>query len=319
MTAAKTEARSNWLGGRYAALVVGLWIGVVLGYVYVRTVSQPNLERRIELLESVVQGQEKSDYLYATFLVARLQQLVIDGGVLTANHCLALTDFAGLVFLFVCAGWFVAELSPGLSSRLGGLLWLAVTAPLLFQHHYYHPSDFYATGLTFLILLAIRDGRFMRVAALCLLSGMLWEKALFVPLVYFLWQAGRMFIGTAAVRALPAALAVAYCFFFWRFAFPDAPRVYAYGTWSEFVPSLVPAALEWVVWIGPIAAILGDLLRRREKLDAFWWCWLLYVPLLLGVLIYVRGHLIELRSFWILQPIFVGVIVSWLDRRTALA
>jgi hypothetical protein len=294
----------------------GLWLGMVFGYLYVELITLPSLDRRRAFLDRILQGDAKSDYLYATYLIAQIQRFLTDHLPLSDGRCFALIDFAGIVFLFGCAGWFLGKAYSPLSSRIGGLLWLAVTSPLLlFQHHFYHPSDFYAVGLMFLILHAARHGRYLRLAGLCLVSGLLWEKTLFVPFIYLLWELGRSTLPRAILRALPALATTLFCFGLWRWAFPNAPRVYAYGTWREFLPTLLPAALPWGVWIVPVVAILADVSVRRGKLDRFWRLWLLYLPLLLGVIVGVRGQVGELRSFWILQPIFAGLVAAWAGER----
>jgi hypothetical protein len=265
------------------------------------------------LLAEILRGEGKADYLFATYALANVHNMLVDYLPLSAGRCFALIDFAGIVFLFACAAHFVSVLSPQPASRWAGLVWLAVTSPLLlFQHHFYHPSDFYATGLMFLILLAAKRGQYLRLAALCLISGMLWEKTLFVPFIYLLCEAWSIGVRKAIRRALPAMVTTLFCFGFWRVLFPDAGRVPVYDTWPDFLRSLMPATLEWFVWLAPLVLVLADVAWNRRRLDRFWLCWLLYLPLLVGVIIAVRGHVRELRSFWILQPIFVGLVVSWL-------
>ncbi len=309
------ETTSKWLLSPAAA---GLWLGVVFGYLYVRLISLPSLDQRIALLADILRGEGKADYLYATYALANVHRLLAAYLPLSASRCFALIDFAGIVFLFACAARFVTVASPQPASRWAGLVWLAVTSPLLlFQHHFYHPSDFYATGLMFLILLAAKQSQYLRLAALCLLSGLLWEKTLFVPFIYLAWESRSFGVGRATLRALPAIITTLFCFGFWRVLFPEAGRVVAYDAWSDFARSLIPAAVEWFVWLAPLALILADSVLHRRPLDRFWWYWLLYLPLLVGVIVAVRGHLRELRSFWILQPIFAGLVVNWLDALTA--
>jgi hypothetical protein len=302
---------SRWLLSPVAA---GIWLGVVLGYLYVQLISLPSLDPRIALLAEILRGEAKADYLYATYALANVHGLLAANLPLSASRCFALIDFAGIVFMFACAACFVTIASPRPASRWAGLVWLTVTSPLLlFQHHFYHPSDFYATGLMFLILLAAKQGQYLRLAALCFLSGMLWEKTLFVPFIYLLCEVKSCGVGKAILRALPAMVTTLFCFGFWRVWFPGAGRLPAFETWSDFSRSLVPAALDWFVWLAPLVMILANVAWHRRRLDPFWWYWLLYLPLLVGVIVAARGHLRELRSFWILQPIFVGLIVSSLD------
>jgi hypothetical protein len=296
-------------------VVLGLWLGVVSGYLYVDLISQPNLENRRKLLPEILQHQAKSDYLYATYTLAQAHEFLATHTPLSDARVFALIDFVGVFLLFVCAGIFLQITFDDLASRLSGLLWLAATSPLLlFRMHFYHPSDFYATALVCLILLAARRGRFLWVAALCLIAGALWEKTLFVPFIYYFWEAGRVGVARAGLRAAPALAATLFWFAFWRITFPEQTRVHAYEDWLAFLHTLPAAAVEWLVWIGPILLVLADIVIARRRIDRFWLCWLLYVPLLLAVIIAVRGHVRELRSFWICQPILAGLIAEWVAR-----
>ncbi len=198
MTDSAKDTRPGWL---LSPLALGLWLGVAFGYLYVELISQPSpeaVERRRGFLNQILNREVKSDYLYATYVLANVQRLLVDHTPLTDSRCFALIDFTGVVFLFGCAGWFLRVSCADLPSRLGGLLWLGGTSPLLlYRHHFYHPSDFYGTGLMFFILLAAQRGQFVRLAVLCLVSGMLWEKTLFVPFLYLLWESSRADVGKA--------------------------------------------------------------------------------------------------------------------------
>ena len=295
-------------------IALGLWLGVVFGYLYIELISQHSLPQRRVLFEQILRGEVKSDYLYATYTVAQVQRLLVGSGLLTDSHCFALIDGVGIVALFGCAGWFLGVTFPQPQSRFAAFLWLAVTSPLLlFRHHFYHPSDFYATALMFLILHAARHGHSLRLGVLCLLSGCLWEKVLFVPGFFFLWEYRKVGLVGAGVCALPALAATLGCFVFWRVAFPDAPREWAHESWSDFARILPLAAVDWCLWLAPIGVVGVDIAWRRRPVDPFWRYWIVYLPLLFGVIVAVRGQLRELRSFWIMQPIFAGLIASWVE------
>jgi hypothetical protein len=217
--------------------------------------------------------------------------------------------------MFVAAALFLCDLTNSFTSQLLGIAWISATSPLMFQRHYYHPSDFYGTALMFLILMAARNVRFVLLGVLCLASGFLWEKAFFVPLIFFLCIRHQTDLKTAIVRTSPALAATVLYFLIWRWAFPAAERISPYADWGQFFNTLPDAGLQWLLWTAPIFLVLIDSLRSHDGIERLWSYWLLYVPILIGVIAVVRGHLGELRSFWILQPVFVAVLASWADRK----
>ena len=310
---ASTDLRGNKPSSRLLSpAILGLWLGGFFGYFYVTQVALPSTDQRITLLHDVLNGTAKSDFVFAMYAIARVHRFLADHLPIPERWIFALIDFAGIVFLFECATLYLVRTFAQTPGFIAAVLWLATTSPLLLiGPHYYHPSDFYATGLMFLILQSARDQAYRRLAVLCLLSGILWEKTLFVPALYWLWECHRSGWTTATVRAAPSALAILFWFVLWRVAFPDSPRVLAHETWGQFLPTLRGAGVVWIVWTGPLLAILGDTIWNRRTIDRFWWIWLLYWPILVGVLIGFRGFLDELRSFWIMQPIFAGVVADW--------
>jgi hypothetical protein len=284
---------------------------MVLGYLYFEQIGRPYFEKRENQLPSILRGEAKADYVYALYAITSAHKLLVDDSILSAKWSLALIDFLGIVVLFVSAAWCLMQFSPDSTGPYAGLLWLGVTTPLLFRHHFWHPSDFYGVVLMCFALVAAKNQRYLFLAAFCLLSGVFWEKAIFIPCVYFAWESQRSGIKKAMFMALPSVGATLLYFTFWRLEFPNARRPYGYEDWNQFLLSLQPALLEWLIWVGPLCVILADVLLNRRKIDRFWLYWLMYAPLLIGVMCYFRGVLIELRSFWILQPIFAGLIASW--------
>lgn len=290
-----------------------LWMGTVLGYIYVSQISIPSSEKRLVLLDLVLKGEAKADYIFGMYSLAKVHQSLVD----IFGHpswAFALVDFLGIVLLFQCAYYSLTRLFPHVLSWLAALVFLAVTTPLLFRMHYYHPSDFYGVSLMFLILIAVREKKYLALAILCLISGMLWEKALFVPLIFLIYVARLDGMRKALVYSLPAILTTALYFITWRVMFPHAQRVHIL-TWPQLLQRLPRDLIEWGVWTTPIVVIIVDIIIRRREFDWFWMLWLMYIPLLIGGLIITTHFWGELRTFWILQPIFAGFIASWVDRR----
>jgi hypothetical protein len=294
-------------------IFIALWIGAVLGYLYFAQIGQTYFEKRERQLSTILRGEAKADYVYALYATSSAHQFLVDNSLLPAKWSFALIDFVGIELVFVSTAWCLMQFSRSTAGPLAGLLWLGITSPLLFRHHFWHPSDFYGVALMCLVLVAAKNQRYILLAIFCLFSGAFWEKAIFVPLIYFAWEARRNGIRKAALYALPSVVATLAYFIFWRVMFPHAPRPYGFNDWNEFVSSLNLAALEWFVWVAPLGVILADTFLNRRKIDSFWLYWLMYAPLLLAVMFHFRGVLYELRSFWILQPIFAGLIATWAD------
>ena len=368
-----------------------LLVSVLLGNLYINNISLPTLSYRTQLVNSALKGEAKADYLYAMYSIALVHKFLTTKLSLSPAFCFVLIDFLGIVFLCLCGCWFLIKLFPNPYSWFSGILWLAITSPLLFKKHLYHPSDFYGTGLMFLILIAAKEQRHWRLAMLCFLSGMLWEKALFVPLIFFFYQivsflrkqesriisndnkqrldshfrgndnktpthiffkklnflfsqrtlrslreillffsrkdhnntVGDAYmrplfaqininkIKRAIITSLPSIIAILFWYIFWRLTFPEAQR--EYYTWIEFYYRLKGGLSDWILWLTPIGIILFDIIIHKRRIDTFWFYWLLYLPILIAIIVNFRGYIDELRSFWIIQPIFVGLIGNWVE------
>jgi hypothetical protein len=286
-------------------------MGIVLGYTYVYQVSIPYVSKRLILIEQVLKGEAKADYVFGMYSLANVHNYLVSimGNPLFA---LSIVDFLGIILLFQCAYYFLTRLFQNQFSRIMALLYLLVTTPLLFRQHYYHPSDFYGVSLMFFILISVREKRCILLALLCLISGMLWEKALFVPLVFLIYVARDYGIRKGLLYSLPALLATLFYFITWRVMFPNVQR-FAILTWPQLLHRLPRDLFEWGVWTVPLIVILLDILINRRKIDSFWILWLFYAPLLICGLIIMTHFWGELRTFWILQPIFVGLVACWME------
>jgi hypothetical protein len=286
-----------------------IWSAVLFAYVYFGQVVRPNMDERNALILKVIQGDVKADYLYAMFTVATAQHwLLLRFGHPALWH--ALIDCGGILFLFACAYRYLESEFRSSLATLVGLLWLVITMPLFFRHHYYHPTDFWGVGLMFGILSSARAERTVRLAGLLFVSGAIWEKALYVPLILFLYFATQHgWAKSLRLTALPAS-AVLFWFIAWRLAFPEAPRVLL-RTWTQFLHNLPYDAFKWTLWLGPLVIPAVGLWRNSRDGSLFWLLWLLYIPLLVLTLIILTRFWGELRTFWILQPIAISVVAAW--------
>jgi hypothetical protein len=123
-------------------------------------------------------------------------------------------------------------------------------------------------------------------------------------------------IKRAIITSLPSIIAILFWYIFWRLTFPEAQR--EYYTWTDFYYRFKGGLSDWILWLAPIGIILFDIIINKRRIDPFWFYWLLYLPLLFSVITYYRGYIDELRSFWILQPIFIGLIGNWVESLTEL-
>jgi len=293
-------------------LVSAVWIGAIYGFVYVDLISLPTFEKRVELVDAVLLGEGKADWVYAMYVVAGATRWLVS----LVGHpraVMAVVDFAGLVLVFGSAAFFLRAFFARPRSWFAGLFWLAATSPLLFRDHFYHPSDFYGVSLMFVVLVAAKRHRYLLLALLCLVSGMLWEKTLFVPVFFLAWEATSFGWKRGLARAAPALAAAGATFLFWRLAFPDAHRVEIL-TWAQMIDRLPADLTKWLLWTGPALLAWATSSARGRPIDRFWRLWLLYLPLLAGAVLFLTHFWGELRTFWILQPIFVGVIADWVEK-----
>ena len=339
-------------------VLVTLLVSILLGNLYINRVSLPNFDQRTALVNDVLKGKTKADYLYSMYTIALVYKFLTVNLFLNPHWIFPLIDFLGIIFLCLCAYWFLIRLFHNPYSWYSGLIWLFATSPLLFKRHWYHPSDFYGTGLMFLILISAKEQKYWRMAILCFISGFLWEKVLFVPLIFFLYQI-RIFgklnslssqrllrplrdiflfisrrehrdtvenaymlplsaqmninkIKRAIITTLPSIIATLLWYIFWRVSFPGAYR--EYKPWQEFLYRLEEGLSDWILWLMPIGIIIFDKFLNKRRLDSFWFYWLLYLPILIAIIVNFRGWIDELRSFWILQPIFIGLIGNWVGK-----
>ncbi len=298
-------------------VLVTLLVAVILSELYV---SVTNVDLRMLIMNAVLKGQAKADYVYAMYSFALIHQFLVNNLGFSDQKAFILIDYLGIFFLCLSSCWFLIRLYSSAYSWYSGLLWIFITSPFLMKHPFYHPSDFYGVGLMFFILISAKEGRYWLLAILCFLSGMIWEKALFVPFIFFLYQIQKgntdskislQKVKKAILVALPSFIATFFWYVFWRIKFPGVMR--EIHTWSEFGFQFHNALFYWLIWIAPIGIIFCDIIMNKKRIDRFWFYWLLYFPLLVGVIIYFRGRIGELRTFWILQPIFIGLIGNWIE------
>ncbi|MBN2788899.1 MAG: hypothetical protein JXR69_01760 [Candidatus Delongbacteria bacterium] len=292
--------------------MICVWIALLFGYYYVRFISNPNLEPRENLIPEIINGTAKIDYIYSMYIMVKCYLILKSIGI-SSSLSFALIDFAGISFLVFSAYWFLKEYTDRFSSQILAILWLLGTTPLLFKRHFYHPSDFYGVGIMFFILLTGMKEKYIKVACLCFLSGFLWEKAIFVPVILFIYYVFKNGLKNASIISLPIVIGTLIPFLTWRYLFFKSSRILAFSSWDNFFSTIPSASIEWFIWTSPIIVIFYDIIANKRNIKMYWFVWMIYLPLILSVYFIYKGILIELRSFWILQPIFMGIIVNWAD------
>jgi hypothetical protein len=286
-----------------------VWAALICAYYYYFQVVLMHIETRVAFVNSLVAGNEKADYQYAMYFIAHLHYWLTN----TFGHPLiwhTLTDCVGILFLFWCAYHFIRKEFGSPESYLAGLLFLIIPLPLFLVDHYYHSTDFWAVGIMFYMIRAARAENSLLLAGLLFVSGMLWEKALFVPVVYGLYMFYKKGLQAAIKATLLPVLAVSFWFVWFRVAFPLAPRVLIFSQ-EQFFRNLPYDLVTWTLWLGPLFILLSGYLRTDWKSDPFWLFLLLYIPALIITLISLTATWGELRTFWILQPIIVGFVAAF--------
>jgi len=271
-------------------------------------IDLPKQAAKIRLHEQVLENQAPDPYQYKLWAITHVMEAtsrwtgMSRGNVFYVNTCLSL-----LLLVLLHHAW-LRSLVHTPAALVGGLA-LGALANVLFLTYAHHPYEFWGVALFCLLLRQIeRDQAWWKLALLCLVTGLVWEKHALLPVLWGLLQLrrGRPFVpalGRGLVM-LAAALAV-----------PILTRVLL-GTDRPHIDGMTTLAIqEWdnVLWfqVPYVAPFLAILLLRGRVLPRWVRLLWLYLPIL--VLAYVSQHFVlhEVRSFWPLAPIFTATLACW--------
>jgi len=287
-----------------------LLLGVVCWMVraHWETIDLPKQAAKIHLHEDVLANRAPDPYQYKLWAITHVLEGAAQitgasrGMVFYVNTCLSL-----LVLVLLHHLWLRTYVGP--HAALVGALALGALANVLFLTYAHHPYEFWGVALFCLLLrLVERDVVWWKLALLCLVTGLVWEKHALLPVLWGVLQLRR---GRAFLPALGRGLVMLAA----ALAVPVLTRVFL-GTDRIHIDGMTTLAIqEWdkVLWfqlpyILPFLAILllrGRLLPRWVRL--LW----LYLPILLVA--YISQHFVlhEVRSFWALTPIFTATLACW--------
>jgi hypothetical protein len=280
------------------------------------TIEYPFAERKIALHEQVLAGTAPDPYQYKCWVIDHALEGVHQVTGLPLDVVFRLNILLGLLALVAAHHlWLRTYVGPR-DALLGGLL-LAALTHVLFRAHFHHPYEPWGVAGACLLLRGFeRDAPAWRLALFSLLLGLVWEKhVLFAPLGGLLaLSRGRPWLATAGRMGLVAVAALAV---------PVAVRLLQTGerlhidgdspwqgldvlktVWFQapyVVPFLVVLALGWArvpVWVRLLWASL---------------------PLAAAAYVSQRYILHEVRSFWVLAPVFTATLVTALATSRAAA
>ena len=272
-------------------------------------IEYPHAARKAELHALVLAGEAPDPYQYKCWPIDQaLEQLCVWTG-WSLDTLFRLNTFLGLLALvFAHHFWLRAYVGP--YDALAGALLLGALAHLLFRNYFHHPYEPWGIAGTCLLLRGIeRDASIWKLVLGALCLGMVWEKhALLAPLAGLLWLHRRVALPRATLRGLAllaAALALPLALRF--FLGTDRPNVDGDSPWWE------QDALKILWFQGPYMLPFLILFLVTWRVQPAW-VRILWLALPVAALAYVSQHYIlyEVRSFWLLAPIFTATAVAWL-------
>lgn len=180
------KRRLSQLDARILAILFSA--AAVLAFSFFHLVEMPNLDSRITVQQSIVDGTAGSPYRYRVlvpFLTEGLARLLVvvmpyRTAFLAAHatyNVLTLTGILWAMHVFL-RQWFTTE------QALAGVLFTAAVMPVALRDQVYQPWSLLETLLFTLSLLWIRRDRLGWLAVAVVLGALNRETALFIPVVY---------------------------------------------------------------------------------------------------------------------------------------
>lgn len=272
-------------------------------------VDHPNLEVKQRLHDEVLENRAPDPYQYKLWPISRAIEIVRTSTGLPFDVVLYGNTLLSLVFLVLLHHLWLRTYVPLTTAALGTIL-LGALALVLFLNYQHHPYEFWGVGLYCLLLIGIeRDARLTALVPVALLTGLVWEKHAVLPVLWGLLALGRgRPLGRTLLGGLvflAASLAVPL-WLRWHLG-TDRPAVDGTTTWD---------VQPWgrVAWtqLPYVLPFLGVLLLRWRVVPA--WVRLLWLALPIAAAAYASQAYIlhEVRSFWLLAPVFTATFVTGL-------
>jgi hypothetical protein len=173
-----------------AAILIILSISLVITYNYFHFVERPDIDRRMQLHDSIIRGEARSPYRYR-ILVPMLTQGMTEAleKVTPLSYRKAwilayiIYDFAA-IFLFLTTLYiFLTKWHAQLPS-LAGTLFCCAVLPLSLRDHYFQPWSLLESFLFCAAFLAAWKKNFVQLALITLAASLNRVSGIFVPLIY---------------------------------------------------------------------------------------------------------------------------------------
>jgi len=264
---------------------------------------------KMRLHEQVLGNEAKDPYQYKLWIIT----LAFDRAQAWSGEDLSYVFLANtllsLLFLMLAHHLWLRSLVHPPAALVGGLL-LGALANVLFLTYFHHAYEFWGIGFFCLLLRGVQKQWDWRVlAALCLLTGLVWEKH---PFLAVLWGLLQLIRGRPFLRSFARGLVMLAC----ALAVPIFVRLHLGGAREHVDGDTWLSAQEWgkVLWFQlPFVLPFVLILLMRWKVIPTWvrLLWL-YLPLLIAAYASQNYILHEVRSFWALTPVFTATVACWL-------
>ena len=272
-------------------------------------IDEPHMADKLELHAAVLANTAPDPYEYKMWPISQaLEAVHRTTGVPLDLVIYGNTALSLVLLVFLHHAW-LRTYARSTMALVGGLT-LGALASVLFLNYWHHPYEFWGVAFYCLLLVAIgRDWPLKALLAIALVGGLVWEKHAVLPLLWGLYalQRGRPFGRTllggllflAATLAAPVGL---------RLLLGDQ-RDLVDGTTTWDVQPWGRVAWTQLPYVLPFLAIL--LLRWRSIPTWVRWLWLAAPIAYLAYL--SRSYILhEVRSFWLLVPVFTATLTAWL-------
>ena len=264
-------------------------------------------EKRV-LVEQVLDGTAGDPYQYKLWIIDNALDRVQQWTGTPIEKVWMGNTLLSLLFLVLAHHLWLRRLVSPRHALVGALL-LGALANVLFIILYHHTYEYWGVGLFCLLLVMIdRDSAWWKIALVCLVTGLVWEKHALLAVLWGVWQLLRR-------RPFWPSLAQGLVIFAAALAVPLLVRSYLGGDRLAIDGMTALHIQEWekVAWFQlpfllPFVLVLSASWRRQSTWVRLLW---VYLPVLFAAYL-VKNYIIhEPRSFWALVPVFTATTCVW--------
>ena len=292
-------------------VTIALLLGVVcwMTSAHWQHVEIAKLGDKTRLHEQVLDGSAPDPYQYKLWIIEHGIAFVSNTTGQPLQHVWMANTLLSLLFLVLLHHAWLRQLVPAREALFGGVL-LGALANAVFVIYYLHSYEFWGVGMFCLLLLLIqRDVAWWKIALVCLVTGLVWEKHAALAALWGLWQLirKRPFWPSLVQGLLMLAAALAVPLLVrWHLG---ADRDLVDGdTFEQDWAKVLWFQLPYVV---PFVVMLAASWKRQPVWVRLLW---IYLPLLFAAYLSQNYIIHETRSFWALIPVFTATAVVWFTR-----